>query len=385
MSCTNNVKQIALATHNYHDTHNELPSGSTRPDNPGGYEYHEAPGAMWAPLAVLTPFIEMNATYDQVRQAMVTGWEHLGDHIDPMAATDTVYSPELGSWGPAYIGYYMYFPALAAEVPAFRCPSDPVRGPIPHWWWDYYECSHGVTNYRACTGDLSFGIWGGNLSWYVGIGNGERDYPRGAFWMTIEQGLDALADGTSNTIIWSERAVTPVAGNANGTLDRGLNSIVAYGHASFTAWSSWAGPLYSGGTPASASMLAEFTPGNCLATLRNSKEYYEGSVAPGNHHSASSWWMGMATSTLFTTIMPPNGPSCTTALPDSTLGMPAAVAPTSYHTGGVTVGFGDGSVRFVSDTIDSGPSNAKCVTVGPSPFGVWGALGSHNGGESASL
>jgi hypothetical protein len=47
----------------------------------------------------------------------------------------------------------------------------------------------------------------------------------------------------------------------------------------------------------------------------------------------------------------------------------------------------DGSVRFISDTINcvtSGITTPKQVTSGPSEFGVWGALGSISGGESAA-
>jgi len=51
----------------------------------------------------------------------------------------------------------------------------------------------------------------------------------------------------------------------------------------------------------------------------------------------------------------------------------------------------DGSVHFVSDTIDSGnqqygsQTNDREPMSGPSPFGVWGAMGSINGGESKSM
>jgi prepilin-type processing-associated H-X9-DG protein len=60
------------------------------------------------------------------------------------------------------------------------------------------------------------------------------------------------------------------------------------------------------------------------------------------------------------------------------------VAASSYHSGGVNVSLGDGSVRFISETIDSGTITATTTPVssGESPFGVWGALGSINGGEA---
>ena len=44
----------------------------------------------------------------------------------------------------------------------------------------------------------------------------------------------------------------------------------------------------------------------------------------------------------------------------------------------------DGSVRFVSDTIDCGDAYANAVVNGASPYGVWGAMGSAQGGETTS-
>ncbi|MDR1963007.1 MAG: DUF1559 domain-containing protein [Planctomycetaceae bacterium] len=69
------------------------------------------------------------------------------------------------------------------------------------------------------------------------------------------------------------------------------------------------------------------------------------------------------------------------------------VTASSYHPGGVNVVLGDGSVRFVSETIDMGTDNSfPNVTTTPvgevsgdSPFGIWGAMGSRNGGEAKSF
>jgi len=62
------------------------------------------------------------------------------------------------------------------------------------------------------------------------------------------------------------------------------------------------------------------------------------------------------------------------------------VAASSYHTGGVNVTIGDGSVQFISDTINSGTlTDTTTPTSGPSPFGVWGAMGSINGGENVTF
>ena len=98
----------------------------------------------------------------------------------------------------------------------------------------------------------------------------------------------------------------------------------------------------------------------------------------------------------FCTINPPNSPKCMAGTGDNE-DQPGLLPPSSYHTGGVTVLLFDGSVRFVMDTVDCGPAlaepdraggtqaNGPYPVRGPSVYGVWGAMGSPNGGESASL
>jgi prepilin-type processing-associated H-X9-DG protein len=89
----------------------------------------------------------------------------------------------------------------------------------------------------------------------------------------------------------------------------------------------------------------------------------------------------------FTTTLPPNTPSVLWNAGTYN----AMVSVTSYHSGGINVSLMDGSVRFVSETIDSGPAtNKKFDTTdgnvsGASPFGIWGAYGSRDGNESASF
>jgi prepilin-type processing-associated H-X9-DG protein len=91
----------------------------------------------------------------------------------------------------------------------------------------------------------------------------------------------------------------------------------------------------------------------------------------------------------FNTILPPNSIGCRCGGPwgggcCTECGNDIVLPPDSYHPGGVNGMMADGSVRFVSDTVDTGNLASPPVTTGPSPFGVWGAMGSRAGGESKS-
>ncbi len=90
----------------------------------------------------------------------------------------------------------------------------------------------------------------------------------------------------------------------------------------------------------------------------------------------------------FNTVLPPNSPSCRTDVSNPGWGT-GFMSASSYHSGGVNAVFGDGSVRFISDTIDCGSelgstAYAWADPTGKSPFGVWGAMGSISGGETTS-
>lgn len=59
----------------------------------------------------------------------------------------------------------------------------------------------------------------------------------------------------------------------------------------------------------------------------------------------------------------------------------AAREPISYHAGGVLGVMCDASVRFINESIDAGNLGATEAVIGPSPYGVWGAMGSKDGAE----
>jgi len=206
---------------------------------------------------------------------------------------------------------------------------------------------------------------------------------RGAFGMNIWNGFREIADGTSNTILASERCIADETGRRRmkqGVAYNGL-PLAGYGKADLLrACTQFQG---SGGSYDSAIPDANLSP-------YSGKRWSDGSI----------FYIG------FNTILPPNGPACAlSAVPgeiewiDDTYFMP----PSSYHSGGVNVALVDGSVRFVSENIDCTSDDGSGDIVvgnwlmvlggapvtleysGPSIFGIWGAMGSANGGESVQL
>ncbi|MDR2346066.1 MAG: DUF1559 domain-containing protein, partial [Planctomycetaceae bacterium] len=60
----------------------------------------------------------------------------------------------------------------------------------------------------------------------------------------------------------------------------------------------------------------------------------------------------------------------------------------SFHPGGVNCGITDGAVKFVNENIDTNglPNSTQGSSfTGPSPYGIWGAVGTPNGGEAKQL
>jgi prepilin-type processing-associated H-X9-DG protein len=179
---------------------------------------------------------------------------------------------------------------------------------------------------------------------------------RGAFATHVYFSLASLSDGTSNTILVSE-TVTP---NKSGSL------------------------RIKGGATTNPLMNASGIPENCkkaidstdsdLITGTGAINLYRGYIADGRTGAGG-----------FVTVLPPNSPSCLANSPGAGAESSGIFSVSSEHTGGVNVGLGDGSVRFVSSTIEAGDAAKLEVTSGASPYGVWGNLGVKDSGQSVSF
>ncbi|MCC9607364.1 DUF1559 domain-containing protein [Blastopirellula sp. JC732] len=166
MSCSNKMKQLGLALHNYHDTHLVFPYGYFD----GGSTINNR--ETW--MQTLLPFIELNNVYDQYRAAGVL--------------------------------YVMDVPSAikGLQIPAFRCPSEAEQD------------AQGGNGDARPTSDPSYGFQGnyvacsGNdLMLYTGTNVSNTSYMRGPFFRLSKTKMSSFTDGTSNTLVFSESICKP--------------------------------------------------------------------------------------------------------------------------------------------------------------------------------
>jgi len=199
----------------------------------------------------------------------------------------------------------------------------------------------GRTNYHINRGD----IWL-NWDWHENRGPGSNGERR-------KINASAVSDGMSQTILFGE-----VATGVNGSTNPRTG----------VAWS------VGTNSPTTA-------PGACFAV---SGGLPAGAVA-GWGATGSRWGDSVSIYTQFFTVLGPNTASCATGGNNENWGIAHA---SSWHEGGVNVTMCDGSVRFFTNSIDAGnpvigtPNSAAQGYRGPSVWGVWGALGTIDGGET---
>ncbi|MBP3558021.1 MAG: DUF1559 domain-containing protein [Thermoguttaceae bacterium] len=330
MQCTNQLKQFALAVQNYHDANNKLPGSrctagtygrmSEGVNNSGGNCGY---GIHYA----LMPYIEQSAAYDAIVATGTSG------------GTPTPWTDQDGS-------------VIDVKIDAFLCPSDGNSAqPSPdksHVW---------RANIALSRGD---GMWDCERLESWSTANDTR--PRSLFNPFMWKSMAAATDGTSNTLFCSET----VTGETGASM-RVKGGVIGTGS-----------PTAINSTDSNLTSRA-----NCF----NSRDPDDNtSYDPDRYVAASAWrghrWAdGRISVTGFNTVFPPNAPSCANGTSDNNWGIFTA---SSNHSGGVNAAMLDGSVRFVSETIDCGSYLTEKQNHGraKSLFGVWGALGTPAGGET---
>lgn len=335
MQCSNQLKQLGLGMHNYLSTYQAFPwlkgpmnYPGNRGTNPRGNE-QSING-----FVGLLPFIEQGALYN-----LIAGpWAAIGGN------------PPSLPFGPPRD--FVYYPPWQLRLATFICPSAPDG-------IGYSNNQAGFVgnnrNYAMCLGDTILNSHGQGL-----VSNSVTNLApsfRGSFGYNRFVKIGEMTDGTSNTILLAEKANAVDSRNVKGLAAAnvpGLNINPSV-------------------------CLARAAGGFYLPTLRARSA---GGVDIQDFRTHGTLWQtGLAPFVGFQTVLPPNSPSCMNENWGDTWGLSSS---SSYHTGGVQVCFGDGSVRFIGQSIDTGNVALPEVTGGPSPYGVWGALGTRSGGEVAA-
>ncbi|WP_417734938.1 DUF1559 domain-containing protein [Rosistilla oblonga] len=326
MQCSNNLKQLGLATHNFADTFRSLP--------PGCRDYNFM---TWATF--ILPFIEQNNQYEQMSVTYV-----------PYGATSGgggfVYDPSSLSEGGRYDRQQNITAWGGANggVPGFKCPSSPENPfRIGSSLWP-------KINYLACVGQTA-------------VGNAQ------------EQAGTEIAGGT-HWRVSNYYGLKRIGGSASDVL---LDQGALFGNG--------VGPI--GGTAATRTAALSKQRGETLASctdgLSNTAMFSEG-IQTGDGptpHATYSDFRGSVRgeNAFFSTYYEPNSknpdemmtasycqstPAAPCIAENAPAGYAVRISARSLHVNGVNMVRGDGSVTFVPENINRA---------------VWRAMGTSQGGE----
>ena len=328
--CTNNLKQVGLALHNYESANGCFPPTTilvpARTGGPGTWAFESS----WSAFARMSPFMEQGALYNAINFSLT--------YSDPPNTT-VAYTP----------------------INFLYCPSDPGS--------HFDDASlagtgYATTSYGTCDGDWY--VW--SVNW--GSTNTVGPMNKSMFGPNYTRRLADILDGSSNSLAVSEGSI------GHGQMRGCLNTPSVPSDASVGTWSPYNVPA-----PGPNSIAA-------LTALINSCGAKSGKVKAGGPVGHTRWCNGGVYYSGFTTAMTPNSKISTVSratgfanagarVPmdwdsvDENDGGPTymSLAASSSHSGGVNTLFGDGSVHYVKDSV--------------SPV-TWRSLGTIRGSEVVS-
>ena len=300
--CVNNLKQIGLALHNYHQTHNVFPMGCSSGMWSGVGVYQTKQNL--SQLAQMLPFLEQTQVYNAIN----FNW----------GAEDST----------SVLCYQINMTGTNAQISALVCPSDPRGGQPDH------NSTTNTNNYYGCVGTtMSWGLIG-NQAPFANMNVPSINMPStGLFTWQASYGIQNCTDGTSNTVAFSEAAV---GYQSEQPLQRliGLQGV----QIPFTSM------LYD----------ASSNPALTLSVIQLCNQAYQS--ANGGYIDAQrgeNWAHGCMAMSLFNTVVTPNAYNDTWTHCGLNASSRAVLSNAdSYHPGGVNCGMADGSVKFIKDSIN---------------------------------
>jgi prepilin-type N-terminal cleavage/methylation domain-containing protein/prepilin-type processing-associated H-X9-DG protein len=324
IQCVNNMKQIGLALHNYHQTNNKFPQGHSESAAYIGYKAY-AGWTEWSAQAEMLGYMEAVPIYNAINFSWCGGYGY---------------------------GVYANVTSYASVIGTFLCPSDSQadRGGPPNntpkgpmGWGGNGTYPPNINSYRG-----SIGTTTSPYGWNTGYACCQPDplnltgaavlgqpYSTGMFAYWIANGIQDVTDGTSNTIIFAESLVGDAG---NGSPQHNNNAVTNATGASGAETGDATTVSYQGVIiPAIQACTTAYKSGSNFTT-----------------DNGNRWAWGAVGITLFNTVVTPNGApwndcrdQCPGCSPDDSLFSNAQ----SNHPGGVNVLMADGSSRFIKNSI----------------------------------
>jgi prepilin-type N-terminal cleavage/methylation domain-containing protein/prepilin-type processing-associated H-X9-DG protein len=295
IQCVNNLKQIGIALHTYHESYNSFPMGcSLGPDmRIGNYN-------PW------------------------NNWSSFGQMLGQLGET-ALFNAANFSWGaPAgggmssILDYRINQTVILSRIKTLICPSDP-NSQAPFVVAATNNANNSSTNYDCCVGTLTMASSNPGMQ-----GDGMFSYQ-------VSYNIAAVLDGTSNTIAYAEAKVGPSQ----------LGFVPGISMVSVSSM------------PAAAQQLSIYNNvAGVLSGVAVCDQVYNAQTATIDNWHGNFWCKGSQGFTMFCAVVTPNSPlhqwgTCgALAFGESNI-----CNAQSYHPAGVNTLFGDGSVKCIKPTI----------------------------------
>jgi len=299
MKCTNNLKQLGIAIHSYHDTSGKFPANQ-----------QQVGTNVWESLSAsyfILPYVEQQNLYQQI--VIPTN--------APKPGISAAGAGNATNWSNAYNG------PMNVTLSVFLCPSAPPapkRGSNPAGW------DGPGSNYGWCYGSRPLANWDGNGTTGASTSNG-------MIAQLSQTKMADVTDGLSNTILASELlggSNAPQAGPGKFPYD------VFYSNDGLFTFANKDFPTVT--ELDAIGSAAKSSPAGIKSNNGTMPLWYAASHSAFNTAATPNWKWPTA-----------GGGCCPGGAHDWGNGI---VPPRSAHTGGVNAVLGDGSVRFISDTVD---------------------------------
>jgi prepilin-type N-terminal cleavage/methylation domain-containing protein/prepilin-type processing-associated H-X9-DG protein len=332
--CTNNMKQLGLALHNYHSAVGSFPPGGTNASNFTGPGSVADDWGTWSAHAQMLSYMEQSNIYNSLNLFIVSETNGLSE--DAVQLT-----------------------GIQRSISTFLCPSTEVAS-YPQW------SNFGV---YQLPGNCYFASVGSGLSQYgaqahasVPVGSA---IPNGMFQVFGPSiGIQSVTDGTSNTIAMGEWITGSSRGAWTSTFTLPQDIVALSGFSN----------LPPGATAGSAELLMPRGGGGLNIWLQQCAQQQASAIASGNwlNELGQDWHVGLFYHTLGNILVGPNPPFPNCAVWAGGIGDTTCYGYfglSSHHPGGCNVLMADGSVRFLKNSVNQ--------------LTLW-SLGSRNQGEVIS-